>query len=379
MGSPVDAPGLLAPAYGRRSIGDLLPAVASALGVRGVLPEVGLELPEAPAYVVVLVDGMGHLQLAAHRNQAPYLHGLLGAEPLTAGVPSTTATSLTSLGTALPPGSHGVGGFTTRVPGTSSLLNALQWDQAVEPEQWQPHPTAFERLAAAGVATTVVSKAQFAGSGLTRCAHRGAAYVAADDVAERVTGALTGAQPRPSVTYVYDGDLDWHGHRAGVDSERWRLQLRDIDEDVQELRDALPDDVRLVVVADHGMVDTTPETSFDVDAPAHAGLRDGVALLGGEARFRQLWCQPGAVDDVVATWRGVLGDRATVLTRDEAEALGWFGELAPSVRPRLGEVVVAAHGTWALFSSADFPYETRLVGMHGSLTAEEMEIPLLLC
>lgn len=371
-------PALVLPAYGRRSLGDLLPAVATALGVPGVLPEVALELPPAPAYVVVLVDGMGHLQLAAHRNQATYLHGLLGAEPLTAGVPSTTATSLTSLGTALPPGTHGVGGFTTRVPGTGTLLNALQWDQPVDPEQWQPHPTAFERLAA-GVATTVVSKAQFAGSGLTRCAHRGAAYVAADDVAERVTGALTGSQRRPSVTYVYDGDLDWHGHRAGVDSERWRLQLRDIDEDVEELRDALPDDVRLVVVADHGMVDTTPETSFDVDAPQHAGLRDGVALLGGEARFRQLWCHPGAVDDVVATWRDALGDRATVLARDDAEARGWFGSLEPAVRPRLGEVVVAAHGTWALFSSADFPHETRLIGMHGSLTPAEMEIPLLVC
>ena len=122
--------------------------------------------------------------------------------------------------------------------------------------------------------TSVVSKREFAGSGLTRCGQRGAAYVGADDVGERIAGAVAGAARRPSLTYVYDGDLDWHGHRAGVDSQRWRAQLRDIDEDVQELRDALPDDVRLLVVADHGMVDSTKEPRIDVDD--HPELRDGV-------------------------------------------------------------------------------------------------------
>ena len=152
------------------------------------------------------------------------------------------------------------------MPETGALLNSLFWDQPVDPLVWQPHRTAFDALEAVGVHTSVVSKREFADSGLTRCGQRGAAYVGADDVAERVAGAVAGAARRPSLTYVYDGDLDWHGHRAGVDSVRWRAQLRDIDEDVQELRDALPPEVRLVVVADHGMVDSVPETRYDVDS-----------------------------------------------------------------------------------------------------------------
>lgn len=362
---------------GGRTLVDVLPSVSRAIGVDAGLPATSLELPPAPAYVVVLVDGLGHRLLAEHRAQAPFLHSLLGDAPATCGVPSTTATSLTSLGTALAPGQHGMVGFTSRVPETGELLNALFWDQPVDPLDWQPHPTAFDRLGAAGVHATVVSKRDFAGSGLTRAGQRGAAYVGADDVAERVAGAVAAASHRPSVTYVYDGDLDWHGHRAGVDSQRWRHQLRDIDEDVQELRDALPGDVRLVVVADHGMVDTTPATSLDLDTVP--GLRDGVTLLGGEARFRHVYCHAGARDDVLATWRAQLAGRATVLTREEAVARGWFGRLDPGVRLRIGDVVAAAHDTWALFSSVDFAYETRLVGLHGSLTAREMEIPLLVC
>lgn len=358
-----------------RSLGDVLPAVAAALGVPVGFQEPALVLPPAPAYVVMLVDGLGHELLAEHRVQAPYLHSLLGEEPATCGVPSTTATSLTSLGTALTPGQHGLVGFTSRVPETGELLNALFWDQPVDPLQWQPNRTAFDRLRSAGVHTSVVSKRDFADSGLTRCGQRGAEFVGADDVSERIAGAVAGAGQRPSVTYVYDGDLDWNGHRAGVDSQRWRAQLRDIDEDAQELREALPGEVRLLVVADHGMVDSPTGRRIDIDASPE--LREGVSLLGGEARFRHVYCRGGAVEQVAATWRELLGDRASVLTRDEAVERGWFGPVNHDVRLRLGDVLVAAHDDWALMSSTDFPFEMTLVGLHGSLTAREMHIPIL--
>ena len=222
MGLPQVEPGFVEPDYAGRSMGDDLPAVAGALGVPVGFHESSLVLPPAPAYVVMLVDGLGYDLLAEHRAQAPYLHSLLGQPPATCGVPSTTATSLTSLGTALTPGQHGLVGFTSRVPETGALLNSLFWDKPVDPLEWQPNPTAFARLETAGVHTSVVSKKEFRNSGLTRCGQRGAAYVSADDIDERIAGAVAGAARRPSLTYVYDGDLDWHGHRAGVDSQRWR-------------------------------------------------------------------------------------------------------------------------------------------------------------
>ncbi len=95
-------------------------------------------------------------------------------------MPSTTSTSLTSLGTGLTPGAHGLLGYTTRVPGTDQLLNALAWDQDVDPLQWQPHTTAFSSLQADGVRVSVVNKREFDGSGLTVAAHRGADYVGVD-------------------------------------------------------------------------------------------------------------------------------------------------------------------------------------------------------
>jgi predicted AlkP superfamily pyrophosphatase or phosphodiesterase len=290
-------------------------------------------------------------------------------------VPSTTATSLTSLGTGAPPGSHGVLGYTTRIPGTLTVLNALRWNKDVDPTVWQAQPTAFSRLAAAGVHTTVVNKREFEGSGLTVASCRGAEFVGVDRPGERLVAVRAAARRTPSLTYSYDGDLDWTGHRYGVDSEQWRAQLAMTDLHAERLRESLPDGVRLVVVADHGMVDVRAEDRTDLDQVP--GLQAGLVLVAGEARFRHLYCRAGAIEDVVAAWRAVLGERAHVLTRDDAIARGWFGPVLPELEARVGEVVVACRGSHAVLSSANFPLEARLVGMHGSLTPVEMRIPVL--
>lgn len=367
------------PAYARRSLADVVPSIATALG----LPlepgtPAAITLPPAPSYVLFLVDGLGARLVDRYRHAAPYLASLLDAgETGTAGVPSTTATSLTSLGTGLPPGAHGLVGFTSRIPGTERLLNALFWDKEVDPLEWQPHDTAFARLQSAGAAVTVVNKRDFRGSGLTVASSRGGEYVGADRIGERIAAAVIGAAQRPSLTYLYDSDLDWTGHKYGVASQQWLQQLTAVDAEVEQLREALPPETRLVVVADHGMVDSPDAHRTDVDQ--HLELRDGLLIFGGEARFRHLYVRNGAIDDVCATWSSFFGDRADVMTRDQAIGRGWFGDVIASVSPRLGDVIVAMRDDHAVFSSADFAYEMTLVGLHGSLTPDEMVIPVIVC
>ena len=172
---------------------------------------------------------------------------------------------------------------------------------------------------------TVVNKREFRGSGLTVAAHRGAEFVGADRVGERIAAAVVASAERPSLTYLYDGDLDWTGHRYGVASSQWLQQLAMVDAEAEQLREALPADVRLLVVADHGMVDSPAEHRTDVDRDLE--LRDGVALIGGEARFRHLYCRNGAVDDVLATWRASSATGPTVVDPGR-------GRRARLVRPR---------------------------------------------
>jgi len=363
------------PGRGHASLADLLPSIAARCGVAGFGETVGL--PPARSFVVLLIDGLGADLLDAHSAEAPYLASLRSTEhaPMTACVPSTTASSITSLGTGLPPGRHGVVGYTARIPGTRSLLNALTWDADVDPAQWQPYPTVFAQMQAGGATATVVSRSAFVGSGLTRVSQHGAHYIEADSAWERIGCAADSAEVPRSLTYTYSSRLDHAGHEHGSRSEQWRQALRRLDGEARSLREALPGDTALVVTGDHGMVDVPDTDRIDVDAVAE--LSDGVVLLGGEARFRHVYTSAGAANDVAAAWRAVLGDRAWVCTRDEAEAADWFGPVDDRVRPRLGDVVVAARGTNAAVAKRRFPVEAQMRGFHGSLTAAEMYVPLL--
>jgi predicted AlkP superfamily pyrophosphatase or phosphodiesterase len=357
---------------GRPTIDRIMPSVGGAMGVAGFENELGL--PEAPHYVVLLVDGMGQTLLNEHADAAPYLSSLRGIDDVVCGVPSTTVTSLTSLGTGLRAGAHGMVGYTSRVPETGARLNALKWDQPIDARTWQRHPTVLERLQEAGVAASSVNEARFAQTGLTLCSQRGVPFHGISSVWERldVLIDLTEAAPR-TVTYAYESRLDHTGHADGCTSPQWREMLSTIDGELSHLSQELPDDAVLLVTADHGMVDLPHEGRFDVDD--HPRLLDDVELLAGEARFRHVYTRPGSADDVAQRWAAELGDRAVVSTQEGLEE--WFGPVAPEVAGRIGDVVVAALGDFAVFSSREFAIEMKMTGFHGSITEPELRIPVL--
>ncbi|MGY1752667.1 alkaline phosphatase family protein [Blastococcus sp. SYSU D01042] len=377
-------PDLHRPAYGTATLADVLPGAATALGVRlerGDLPvdplDLGTALAGARRVAVLLVDGLGADLVRRHADLAPTLAALAApAGDLSAPCPSTTPVSLTTFGTGLPPGSHGVLGFVTDVPGEDRALNHVQWSDDPDPDLWQPQRTVFERAAAAGVPATVVAPYAFTGSGLSRAAYRGATYsgtVGAGDLAALVLRALR-ATPR-ALVYGYFADLDVTGHVRGVDSDSWRAQLQLVDRMVEHVVAGLPGDAALLVTADHGMLDVPAGTRLDLDTVPH--LTDGVRLLAGEPRARYVHAQPGAAADVLDRWRELLGERAWVATRDEVVASGVFGRVDPAMAARIGDVVALARGTWALTASEREPGPSRLTAYHGSLTATELAIPLL--
>ena len=366
---------LVTPAYGEGSLADLLPSALGALGVDGFSDTVGL--PPARGYCVLLVDGLGWLALREHPAAAPFLSSLPGRS-ITTPVPSTTAASITSLGTGLPPGRHGLVGYQSRIPGTLSLLNALEWDAGIDPSSYQPYPDVFARAQAEGVFTRVVSKRRFAGSGLTRAALSGAPFRGADTIGERVAAverAFDEAGDLPSLVYAYESDLDGTGHRHGPRSAAWRHQLSAVDGFAQQLADVLPPGVALLVTGDHGMVDVTVDDHVDVDTTP--GLADDVVLVGGEPRFRHVYTAPDKADDVAGRWASALGPRALVRTQQQAVAAGWFGAVDDRVRDRLGDVVVAALGSHVMLVPSVWPREARMRGHHGSITEQEMLVPCL--
>lgn len=409
------------PDYFGGSLADVLPSALAVLGVDRVDP-LGLTttLAGVRRIAVLLVDGLGWYQLPTAAPHAPTLTDLAArfGRPLTCGFPSTTPTSLVSLGTGAAPGAHGVLGFRVNVPGTDRVLTHIDWPGSPDdgpnfpgggpgspvggnrpsgswppvgteeqsrstgdpdPRRWQPLPTRLQQAEAAGVAVTVVSRPELASTGLSLAAYggagarRGAADV--DTLATEMLGALT-AGPGPTLVYGYHPDVDRHGHLSGIGSAEWQSAVGDVDGLLARLADGLPSDAALLVTADHGQLNIPAEGRYDLDTDPR--LRAGVRVVAGEARVRYLHTEPGATADVVAAWSEVLGEQAWVVTRAEAVSAGWFGPVPEAHLGRIGDVVVACLGeTVVLASKTHSPIEATLVAYHGSCTATEMTIPLL--
>lgn len=359
----------------------LLPAVATSLAVPALAKGGDRPLRPARRSVVVLVDGLGAQLLARRAGHAPFLRGLLqqpdAAMTLDCGFPSTTATSMGTFGTGALAGTHGLVGYEAYDPETDTVFNELSWEDGPEPHRWQPAPTVFEAADAAGVAVTRIGPGYFDGSGLTEAALRGGRFVAARSLAARVDATVTAlrAQPR-SLVYLYWGDLDKIGHVHGCDSQEWVAELEEVDAQLARLAALLPADTSLHITADHGMVDVPLDARPDIATDGE--LDAGVRHVAGEPRCVQLHVRPGALDDVLATWRARLGQDALVLTADEAIAAGWFGTVSEMVRPRIGDVIAAMTGPIAVQDSRRHRPELRaLLGVHGSITADEVAIPWL--
>src|ERR1700691_4146591 len=206
----------IVPSYGESSLADLSNSILGSLTDDPASNVLGL--PETGRVCLLVIDGLGLELLRAHQAAAPFLAELaFNSRPLTAGYPSTTVTSMASLGTALFPAAHGMLGYQVAVPGEARLLNGLRWPDDIDPVAWQPRPTIFERAAAAGVTPVHVAPRAFKDSGLTRATLRGAEYRGADSLG--ALAALTADalhESERTLVVAYHGDLDATGHRYGV-------------------------------------------------------------------------------------------------------------------------------------------------------------------
>ncbi|MFC4334413.1 alkaline phosphatase family protein [Salininema proteolyticum] len=368
--------------YGLGSLSDVMPSAMALLGAEGERDVLSLadQVGEVEKVVVFLLDGFGALLWsragAAHRTFGEAAAGRLGTwRTITATSPSSTPISLASLSTGLPPGQHGILGFTGFDPASGDPFAYIRWDEGPDPREWQPRPTCGERAAAAGLTYTIVSNGAYAHTPLTDAIYRGADWIEAATPEEVVAGVRAAlARPGRGIVFAYLPEVDGAGHRFGTGSEQWLEAVAYVGTAVDGLCDALPSDAALLVTADHGMVDVDDRLRV-VERPA---LLDGVQAVCGDGRVRYVHTVAGAnPGDVAAAWRAAVGDRATVLLRDEAIATGWFGPVASENRSRVGDVVVAAHDRFAITGVPSEPDRVDdLIGHHGGLTDLEMVVPL---
>ncbi|MET0903092.1 MAG: alkaline phosphatase family protein [Acidimicrobiales bacterium] len=355
------------PTYDTACITNLVPALLHTHeGDVGWLPAT---LLDADRVVLLVIDGLGWNQLQPRTHLTPAMAALVGT-PITTVAPSTTATALTSISTGLPPGEHGVMGY--RIAVGSDVLNVLRWTTdgrdaraSIVPGELQPHaPFGGQR-------PPVLTRAEFAGSGFT-LAHldpvRFTGYRTLGTLTAELVRLTRAGEP---LVYAYYEGLDKVSHEYGL-GEQYDEELRWIDHLVATLLEVLPAGTALAITADHGQVETGDDV---LELPSDVSTH--VAMQSGEGRFRWLHARAGRAPALADAASSLLDDHAWVRTREQAIDDGWYGpKVTDAAASRLGDVLVAARGTVAFFDPKDTgPYV--LIGRHGSLTPDEMLVPLL--
>ena len=367
VAEPGDAWSLCPPDYADACVTNLVPALLTP-GERtpSWLPEAALD---ADRIVLLVIDGLGWLQLEERRHLAPNLSALAGTA-ITTVAPSTTATALTSIATGLPPGEHGVVGY--RIAVERDVLNVLRWAvdgrdarERIPPLQFQLHePFCGQRPPA--VTRAEFSSTAFSEAHLEGVRFRG--YRMPSTLCAEIQ--LTQRQNEPFVYAYYDG-IDKVAHEYGL-GEHYDAELAFVDRMVGDLLASLPRGTALVITADHGQVDVGDNT-IELAPEVMANC----AMQSGEARFRWLHARDGRVDELFEATQAHHSDTGWVLTVGQTIEQGWWGpKVTDAARSRLGDVALVAREPVAYLDTADTgPFV--LVGRHGSLTRAEMLVPVL--
>lgn len=354
-------------------LAQVLPSAAAAVGVAGFSDDLGIG--SIRVAVVCLIDGLGATLIEDNSHLFDSLHDVDGGS-IEAAFPTTTPTGLTTLGTGLDPGEHGIVGASFWLPEDSRILSPLHWGRHPTPEAVQPEPTVFEQVEKSGVRAVTIAPSAYVRSGLTTAALRGSEYLTADSIVERVEALRdVYATGQPTLVYVYWAALDRAAHEFGIRSWQWRHAALEVNSMLWLLRAQLPNDACLVVTADHGMIDCG-ERIWVEDLPR---LGVGVRAIAGEPRMRHVYTDADQdAAEVARRWGEVLSDHATIMMRDEAIQAGLFGSVDPTIAERVGDVLAIAQGI-AILASRRFDERVSLLrGHHGARTDAERRIPGLI-
>jgi hypothetical protein len=402
------------PHYSGYSIANLAPTVAQLLGVTlegktPSLPEhLRTDLADDVACVVLLIlDAAGYRPFRHYLDAEHSIFSYLSSEgrlvPITSVFPSTTVSALTSIWTGQPPLGHGFLGTKLLLPEQGVLANMLKMAPAVhtrggrledwgwDPESFVTAPSLGGQLHAAGVDSVAHTRLSFIGSSLTNIFLRGMGkvhgYVGLSDLWLNLRRTLTERQAGQRLFVdAYWASIDSVGHVYGPTGAYLPSALRHLARSFEEdflarLPKEAREDTLLIVTADHGQIATPPERV--VHLPEHPTLQETLLLPpAGESRAAYLYAKPGQKDALQGYVEEHLAEHFVLQETERALETGLFGPtkaLSPHLRARLGDMLLIAKDDARLTRRArEKEGGTSLRGHHGSLTPEEMLVPLLM-
>ncbi|WP_428608784.1 alkaline phosphatase family protein [Sedimenticola sp.] len=383
---------MLFPDYHGGSIANLMSSIAQAMGgwETGYPPLSqlnGERLREVRNLVLLVVDGLGYRYL---KEQAPdsvlFSHCV---DSLTSVCPSTTATAIPTFLTGLPPQQHGLTGWFTYFAELGCIVTVLPYctrlgrmpidERLLSPRQLSGVLPIYDRIEAQShlvvpdwIASTSFNRA-FSGRATPR-PYRGGM----SGMFKGIQSAVNAGKGRNFI-YAYWPEFDSLSHEYGVASGEVARHLDELDKGFAELLERLRGtDTQLLVTADHGFIDTTPERTLRLSH--HPELAQTLMMpLCGEPRFAFCYVHPDRRERFEHYVNEQLSESVTLYPSAQLLQEGRFGlgEAHGRLADRIGHYALIMKKNYIITSELPGEWPLNHIGVHGGLSSEEMYVPLI--
>jgi hypothetical protein len=350
----------------------LISALKSTLGQQN-----SLEFGARRSICVILVDGLGSSNLKQAGAHASFLNAQR-SETAMCWFPATTATSIVGFATSTAPWQNGFLGYQVFDRASETPMNLLSgWSGYAAGENYQESQTISELAVDSGVEFHTVAPSAYESSGFTAATMRGSSFHGTDDIQNRFAKASQLLrEPNSKIVYLYIPELDQLAHSKGAESLVWLNLLEEVDSQVRGFIESLPKIVGAILTADHGVVDVDKLNHLFIDEVIPV---DSLQFVGGDTRSLFLYFK---TDIDLHAQRKILeanfSDSCYVVTAAELVSAGYWQELSGKSLNVSPDFVLLARKRVALYHRGFAKKKSmEMVGHHGSITNEELAIPLI--
>lgn len=363
--------------------------------------------------IFIFVDGFGwkFFERYAERFELLKLSLQQGVvSKLTSQFPSTTAAHVTCIHTGLDVGQSGVYEWQYYEPLVDDVISPLLFSYAgdkanrdtlkrtsVPPAAFFPRQTFYDTLSQHGVRSHILQYHAYTASTYSDIVFRGATvhpYHSLQEPCYWLADIVNARSNHPVYGFFYFDRIDAKCHLHGPKSRQSEEAISNFWETLEHcfyrnVRDKSNKGSKtlLMISADHGQTEVDPYTTFylnhqipGIERYFKTNAKGHPIVPAGSPRDMFLHVKEELIDELIALLRLRLAGKSEIYRTEELLTQGFFGAQKPSQTflNRVGNLVVLPYARETVWWYEEGRFDMHFRGHHGGLTAEEMEIPLLL-